>query len=196
MNVKFLKSAHTIEQLPKDGRPEIVLVGRSNVGKSSFINSFFNRRNLAQTSSTPGKTRAINFYDVDGKLYFADLPGFGYAKVGAREAEKWKTLIEKYLYSRRNFLTIIHFVDSRLGMTDLDLTLNYFMNENGLPFIVVLTKADKLNNSEKKKAIDKVISALGGAIERERIFLYSATKKIGKNEIKKYLNELLGKKFF
>ncbi len=194
MQVKFHKSAHTISQLPKDGKPEIVLMGRSNVGKSSFINSFFNRRNLAQTSSTPGKTRAINFYDVDGKLYFVDLPGFGYAKVSAQEAAKWKRLIEDYLYGDRNFLLAIHFVDSRHGMTDLDLTLNYFLNENAIPFIVVLTKADKLNNSEKAKAKRKVIETLDGAIEPERIFLYSATKKIGKNEIKRYLNKIVAGK--
>ncbi len=190
MDVKFVKSVHAISQLPKDGKEEIVLMGRSNVGKSSFINSFFNRRNLAQTSSTPGKTRAINYYDVDGKVYFVDLPGFGYAKVSAKEAERWKKLIEDYLFSRRNFLLAIHFVDARLGMTELDLTLNYFLNENGIPFIIVLTKIDKLNNSEKSKAKKKVLEALGGAIEPERIFVYSSTKKIGKKELKSYLNKL------
>ncbi len=188
--MEFLKSAHNLQQLPKEKRPEVVLMGRSNVGKSSFINSFFNRKNLAQVSSSPGKTRAINFYDVNGKIYFVDLPGFGYAKVSAKEAERWKKLIEDYLFSGRNFLLALHLVDSRRGMTDLDLMLNYFLNENGIPFVIVLTKADKLKNSEKALAKKKVIDALGGAIEPERIFLYSATKKIGKKELYSFLRKL------
>ncbi len=196
MDVKFYKSVHNIAQLPKDKKPEIVLMGRSNVGKSSFINSFFNRRKLAQISSTPGKTRSINFYEVDSKLYFVDLPGFGYAKVGADESKRWKKLIEDYLFSERNFLTAVHFIDARIGITELDFMLNYFLNENAIPFIVVLNKIDKLNNNEKKKAIDKVISDLGGAIERERIFIYSSTKNIGKKELKTYFNTITGKKIF
>ncbi len=196
MKVEFFKSVHKIEQLPKDGKPEIVLMGRSNVGKSSFINSFFNRKGLAQTSQTPGKTRAINYYNVEDKIYFVDLPGFGYAKVGAKEAEKWKQLIEAYLHFSENILLVLHLVDPRRGMTDLDKQLNYFLNERALPFIIILTKIDKLKQSEKQKAVDKIIKDLGGAVERDRIFIYSALKKIGKKEIKSFLNQLVAQKIF
>ncbi len=193
MKAEFLKSVHTLAQLPNSEKPEIILCGRSNVGKSSFINSFFNRRNLAQTSSTPGKTRSINFYDVENKFYFVDLPGFGYAKIGESEVKRWQKLIEGYIFSERDFLAAFHFVDSRHGMTKLDYLLHDFLITREIPIVIILSKADKLKMNEKRLAKKKILDELGDSVEKNNIFLYSATKKIGKHEVKRFVNSLIKK---
>jgi GTP-binding protein len=191
MEVKFEKSVHLIKQLPEVGRPEIVLCGRSNVGKSSFINSFFNRTKLAQTSSKPGKTRSLNYYNIDDKLYFVDLPGFGYASVSKTEIIRWKKLIEDYFAEKRNFLVAFHFVDSRIGMTKLDFVLNSFLVENNIPFIIILSKIDKLKMSEKASITKIVLEQMENRISPNQIFEYSSTKGNGKKKLLSYYNSLI-----
>ena len=122
-NQKFIASAFSIAELPKEKLPEVVLCGRSNVGKSSFINSLFNRKNLAKTSSTPGKTRSINYYDIDSKFYLVDLPGYGYAKISQSERKKWGKLINDFFTTSKNIVLTVHVLDSRHKPTELDLSL-------------------------------------------------------------------------
>ncbi len=191
MKAEFYKSVHTLSQLPETNKPEIILCGRSNVGKSSFLNSLFNRKNLAQTSSTPGKTRSINYYDVDGKFFFVDLPGFGYAKISESEIKRWQRLIEGYIFSERNFAAAFHFVDSRHGMTKLDYLLHDFLLERNIRIALILSKVDKLKMNEQRTVKKKIIKDLNGTISEENIFIYSATKKTGKKEIKSFVNSLI-----
>ncbi len=191
MKAEFYKSVHTLSQLPDTNKPEIILCGRSNVGKSSFINSFFNRRHLAQISSTPGKTRSINYYDVDGKFFFVDLPGFGYAKISESEILRWQKLIEGYIFSERNFASAFHFIDSRHGMTKLDYLLHDFLIERGIKIAVILSKVDKLKMNEQRSVKRKILQQLDESVDEKNVFLYSATKKIGKKEVKSFVNSLI-----
>ena len=124
---KFITSVFNVKDLPKDRLPEVVLCGRSNVGKSSFINSIFNRKNLAKISSTPGKTRSINYYEIDSKFYIVDLPGYGYAKISQSERKKWGKLINDF-FSVSGFISLtIHILDSRHKPTELDIQLNQML---------------------------------------------------------------------
>ncbi len=151
-NPKFEISAVSPKQYPKAGLPEIVLVGKSNVGKSSFINTMINRKKLARTSSEPGKTRQINFYNIDDKFYFVDLPGYGYSKMSKKEQAQVGKFIEEYLFNRNEISLIIFLVDIRHSPSENDkLMYNYIISSN-IPFIILANKADKI-------AITKVDSA-------------------------------------
>ena len=186
-DVIFTKSVFNLSDLPKDGLSEVVLCGRSNVGKSTFINSFFNRKNLAKVSSTPGKTRSLNYYLVDKKFYVVDLPGFGYAKISHSEKEKWENLISGYLTAGRNIAFVLHFIDSRIDPTPLDETLYDFIIANNLNYIAILNKVDKLSQSELanvKRNISKKFNNLQYGVN---LFLYSGIKGTGKNELKKII---------
>lgn len=123
---QFIKSAFSLKDLIKSNLPEVILCGRSNVGKSSFINSLFNRKDLAKISSTPGKTRSINYYLIDNKFYMVDLPGYGYAKTSKKEREYWSNLIGDYIKISKNIILAVHFIDSRINPTELDIKLNSF----------------------------------------------------------------------
>jgi GTP-binding protein len=182
-NIRFVKSIYVIKDITESSEPEAMICGRSNVGKSSLINSLFNRKNLAKTSSTPGKTRSINYYDVDGTFFLVDLPGFGYAKISKKEREHWALLIETYLSKSRNISMAFHLIDSRHKPTDLDIKLNDLLEYYGLPYSIILTKIDKLNQSELAKAkrdISKIFPALKFGIN---LFAYSSVKKTGKKQI-------------
>ena len=146
--IEFVKSVSVLNQLPELELPEIALAGRSNVGKSSFINTIFNRKGLAKISSTPGKTRTLNYYNVENKFYLVDLPGFGYAKVSKTERDNWEKLLIKYFQNNPKISRIIHFIDSRHKPTQLDIILNKFLIELDIPYIVILNKTDKLKQSE------------------------------------------------
>ncbi len=146
-------SAVRSDQYPKDTIPEIALVGRSNVGKSSLINKLLNRRNFARTSSKPGKTCTINFYNIDDKVYFVDLPGYGFAKVSKREKEKWGHMIDEYLNVREHLCQIILLVDSRHDPTNDDITMLNWIRHYGFKVIVVATKSDKLSPRQLSKNI-------------------------------------------
>ncbi len=147
-NVKFEASFGTASQLRASDLPEIVFAGKSNVGKSSLINKFFNRKNLARVSGVPGKTTTINFFTVDG-IRMADLPGYGYAKRADNERRRWGELMEAYFATERNIKLVVQLLDMRHEPTEDDKTMLGFLHEAGIPFVCVLTKCDKLNKSER-----------------------------------------------
>ena len=143
-NPKFEISAVSPKQYPVDGLPEIVLAGKSNVGKSSFINTIINRKSLARTSSQPGKTRQINFYDIDKKFHFVDLPGFGYSKMSKQEQEKVGKFIEEYLFTRKKISLIILLIDIRHDPGANDVLMFNYIRSIGMPYLVIANKADKI----------------------------------------------------
>ena len=143
----FVKSSALPSECPRPDRPEYAFIGRSNVGKSSLLNMLTGRNKLAKTSGTPGKTQLINHFDVDGKWYLVDLPGFGYAKVSKKDRSKWMTVTQQYLRSRTNLMCVMMLVDSRIPAQKVDLEFMAWMGEAGLPFVLVFTKVDKLNKT-------------------------------------------------
>lgn len=147
-NVNFEASYGTSKQLPVSDLPEIAFAGKSNVGKSSLINKFFNRKNLARVSSMPGKTTTVNFFRV-GSLRIADLPGYGYAKRSGDEIRRWSDLMEGYFSMGRDIKLVVQLLDMRHEPTEDDATMLGFLTESGYPFVCVLTKCDKLNKSER-----------------------------------------------
>jgi len=168
MPVEFVLSAHSKEQLPRDGLPEVAFVGRSNVGKSSLLNTLLLRskkqgsgsglgpRNLAKTSRTPGRTRALNFFRVDERLYFVDLPGYGYAKISREEAGQWKQLAEDYLVGRDVLRLVVLIIDSRHGPSRLDEQMKDWLLGQGQRFLVVASKVDKLKQSERHRSLRSI----------------------------------------
>ncbi len=192
LNIKFVKSAYKIEHLPKDGLPELVLCGRSNVGKSTFINSLSRKKNIAKTSSSPGKTRAINYYLVEDKFYFVDLPGYGYAKVSIKAKNEWQKLITTYLLNSNNIAIAYHLIDSRHKATNLDILLNEMLVEEEIPYTIILSKIDKLNQSEKSKSLKTIKSQFPELNLGDNLFLYSSLKGIGKKEVELRLSKLFG----
>jgi GTP-binding protein len=189
-NQKFIKSAFTTSDLPEEKLPEVVLCGRSNVGKSSFINSLFNRKNLAKTSSTPGKTRSINYYSIDSKFYVVDLPGYGYAKISQSERKKWGELINDYFSASKQIQLTIHLIDSRHKPTELDIKLNDMLRSLDIPYILILSKSDKLKQSEFSLAKKRAIEFFPELILNENLFYFSSVKGTGNKEIKKLLTAL------
>ncbi len=152
-NVSFEAAFGSKAQLKKSTCPEIVFSGRSNVGKSSLINKLVNRKALARVSTKPGKTGTINFYDIDAKLKFVDLPGYGYAKVSTKEKERWSGLVEGYFNAERNIGLVVQLVDMRHRPTADDLHMIEFLRANEFNFIVVLTKSDKLNKTQREERL-------------------------------------------
>ncbi|MBS1855513.1 MAG: YihA family ribosome biogenesis GTP-binding protein [Acidobacteria bacterium] len=148
LKAEFVVSSGKPDSFPKDRLPEIAFLGRSNVGKSSLINALTGRKGLAFTSSTPGRTQTINFYRIDGGMYFVDLPGYGYARVPAKFAGQWKVLIEEYLRKRDTLQLSCLILDARRGWMEHDLDLKRWLEHYGRPYLVVATKTDKLNQSE------------------------------------------------
>ena len=191
-NPKFYISAVSPKQYPTNGLPEIVLAGKSNVGKSSFINTLINRKALARTSSEPGKTRQINFYDIDSKFYFVDLPGYGYSKMSKTEQEKVGKFIEEYLFTRKKISLIILVLDIRHKPTENDLLMFNYIKNTGLPFMVVLNKADKIAVTKVDTEVINRKNDLKITNEETIIFPFSSERKIYNdniwNEIEKYLN--------
>ncbi|WP_457642799.1 ribosome biogenesis GTP-binding protein YihA/YsxC [Persephonella sp.] len=189
--VKFLKSAVSPGDYPPPHFPEIAVVGRSNVGKSSLINAIF-KRNIAKVSSSPGKTRLINFFLLNDSIYFVDLPGYGYAKVSKAEKEKWKRMIEKYFQTRDNLSLVIMLVDSRHEPTKLDIMMKQWLESLGIPYVVVATKADKLNQSEKAKTVKRIRETLGLPKDFP-VFLTSSKEKTGIKELMGYVLDFVKK---
>lgn len=173
-NAKFITSYAFIEQMPQSDNIEIVFAGRSNVGKSSMINKLFNKKNLARVSSVPGKTATINFYAVDD-VNFVDLPGYGYAKVSKSEQKRFKKLIEDYFKANRNIGLIILLIDMRHGPSTLDLKMVNFFIDAELPFIILLTKSDKIKKSQRDKMLKIIKSELPFSDQIEQIPFSSQT---------------------
>ena len=175
-NAKFEISAVSPKDYPKGKLPEIVLVGKSNVGKSSFVNTLCNRKNLARTSNVPGKTRQINFYNIDDKFYMVDLPGYGYSKMSKEEQVKSGKFIEQYLSVRDNISLIVLVLDIRHRPTEDDMLMyNYILSTN-LPFMVVTNKADKIAVTKVQEEVDRIKQVLG--IYYSTIIPFSAERKI------------------
>ena len=189
-NPQFEISAVSPKQYPTNGLPEIVLVGKSNVGKSSFINTMINRKKLARTSSEPGKTRQINFYNMDNKFYFVDLPGYGYSKMSKAEQIKVNGFIDEYLHIRKNISLIILLVDIRHEPGENDkMMYNYIIN-SGLPFIVVASKADKIAVTKVDASVEYIQSVLN-PIKDFTFVPFSAERKIYTENVWKILEEKL-----
>lgn len=187
----FLKSASRWIDLPTDGKPETAFIGRSNVGKSSLINMLVERKALAHTSSTPGKTQTLNFYTLNEVFYLVDLPGFGYARTSKTNRFQWAKLIEQYLNEREELRLVFHLIDSRFPPTDLDCHVLEWMKGKPLAYIILLTKTDKLNQKEKhhaKVGVQKVLDELQWEVP---IIMTSSEKRIGKREIWDYINNFL-----
>ena len=187
---QFIKSAFNLSEIPKQRLPEVILCGRSNVGKSSFINSFFNRKDLAKVSSTPGKTRSINFYEIDNKFYIVDLPGYGYAKTSKAERAKWSKLIGEFISKSSHVQLAIHFIDSRHKPSELDYHLNKLLHELNIPFIILLSKVDKLKQSEVNLARRNLEKFFPDIDLNSNVVLHSSLKLRGKKEIAKLFEEI------
>lgn len=185
-NSAFEAAYGTSKQLPESVLPEIIFSGRSNVGKSSLINKLLNRKALARVSATPGKTATINFFDIDKKAKFVDLPGYGYAKVSQSEKRRWADLVEGYFADNRNFCVVVQIIDMRHNPTADDMNMIDFLSHNRLPFVVVLTKKDKLNKTQQQKQLE-YFNELFSEYNNVRVFPFSALKGDGKEEILEYL---------
>jgi len=177
-------------KFPAEELPEIAFAGRSNVGKSSLINSLLNRKNLARTSSSPGKTVTINFYIINEMFYLVDLPGYGYAKASLQERAKWGKMIEKYLSTRDVLRAVVLLVDIRHAPTKDDVMMYEWIVANGLKPIIVATKLDKIKRSQKDKNL-KIVRETLGAEKDVKIVPYSSETKAGRDELLMILNELL-----
>jgi GTP-binding protein len=156
----FLTAYGLSSQLPPSQLPEVVFAGRSNVGKSSTINKVLNRKSLARVSAVPGKTITINFFDVDHQLHLVDLPGYGYAKVSKSEKNRWAVLMDKYFNSDRNIALVVQLIDMRHPPTQLDLDMVNYLIQCELPFVVVLTKSDKLNKTQTAQRLEQIKTEL------------------------------------
>lgn len=189
-NPKFEISAVSKKQYPKGDMPEIVLVGKSNVGKSSFVNTMINRKSLARTSNVPGKTRQINFYNMDDKFYFVDLPGYGFSKMSKQEKVISGRYIEEYLEEGKNVALIILILDIRHDPTADDMLMYDYILKSNLPFMVLTNKADKIAITKVDAAVEKIKEILG--ISFSTILPFSAERKIYIDrvweEIEKYID--------
>ncbi len=189
-SAKFVKGAASWAGLSDDGLVEIAFVGRSNVGKSSLINMLVGRKALARTSNTPGKTQEFNYYLINDAFYFLDLPGLGYAKVSKSQREKWEQLITRYLDTREPLRLVIHLVDSRHDATRHDQGIMQFMKGSPVPYLIVMSKADKLSKNKlqaSRKKLNAVLKEIGLEVP---VMMASARGKSGRDEIWKWIQDV------
>lgn len=172
----FLKSVVRLEDLPEDDKPQIALVGRSNVGKSSLINNLVGVKGLAKTSSTPGLTQALNFFEVNRRYYLVDLPGYGYARKSGERREHFLALITDYLQRSSNLKLVLHVIDARIGLTELDLAMLKFLQKAKLPFQMVVNKSDKLGKEASVKLMRKLATEHPGV----DMLLFSTQKNVNR----------------
>ena len=189
-SAEFTKSAFNESHWTTDGLPEIAFLGRSNVGKSSLLNSLLQKKGLARTSNTPGRTQSINFFLVNEKFYFVDLPGYGYAKVSKAMRADWGKMAEEYLGNRQELALSIHLVDSRHKPTELDRQLHEWLIYHQQNHIVVATKADKLSNNKLKKSLQEIEENL----PESRIITYSSLTGKGKDALWREISDALEKR--
>ena len=187
-SAEFITSATKPAQYPDGGLPEIAFAGRSNVGKSSLINCLVNRRSLVKTSSTPGKTRLINFFNINDRLIFVDLPGYGYAKVSHQEQRAWGPMVEAYLTKRTTLKGAVLLLDLRRLPREDEFTLIDLFTRQAIPFIIVLTKADKLKKSAWEKQRQAIAAAFG--LRQEDLMLFSSHSGLGKTDLLAAIKEL------
>lgn len=181
INAKFIKSASKKSEFIFDDLAQVAIVGRSNVGKSSLINTLTNNGKLAKTSSTPGRTRLVNYFNIDNKFYLVDLPGYGYHKASKGIAKAWDNVMNDYFSDNPNLKLVLLLLDSRILATDLDKQMMDYLFEKQIPALIVLTKADKISRSELNLQIDKLSKEL--RYSKDRIVSTSALKKSGVEKI-------------
>ncbi len=187
-NATYVKSVVDLKSLPGDQLPEIAFAGRSNVGKSSAMNRLVNVKNLAKTSSTPGKTKLINFFLINGNLYFVDLPGYGYAKASKSMRKSWGKLVEDYLKERENLVGTVLLIDSRRGPLDPDLQLTEWLDFYGKRKLIVLTKTDKLSRSSLLEGVKKTCHVLD--LDSNSLVIFSAKTGEGKDKILNWIDKM------
>lgn len=183
LNAEFILGASKVSQFPLIDKPEVAFTGRSNVGKSSLLNSIVLRKNLAKTSSIPGKTQQINFFNIENKWIFSDLPGFGYAEVPKSLKESWIKLIFEYFKIRNNLRLVCLLVDSRHDPTKIDISLMEWLENNNKKFIVILTKCDKISDNliaERKLQVENLLQFCKNNLE---VLPYSSKTNMGRNEL-------------
>jgi GTP-binding protein len=182
-SAEFVLGAATLKQLPKENIREIAFLGRSNVGKSSLIGKMCNRKSLTRVSSEPGKTRELNFFLVNGEIHFVDLPGYGYAKVPEQMRASWGSLIEEYLKKRRQLLLAVLIIDARHEPTPLDKMMVGWLDYYEVPFLVVLTKADKLPHSKIRHQVEEARKAFGHYSYCKDILPFSSVTGFGRSDV-------------
>ena len=189
-SAEFLKSAMAPKDYPRDGLPEFAFVGRSNVGKSTLMNTLLSRKGLAKTSGTPGKTQTVNFFNINEKFYFVDLPGYGYAKVPKTMKKQWNIVMGEYLRSRDTLRMVVQLLDARHGPSDKDLEMLSLLDEAEVSTLIVATKFDKLKQSQRQKSLSDIRKKLG--LNDEALILpFSGVTKQGKQEIWRIIDDLL-----
>jgi len=177
-------------QYPDKNEPEFLLVGRSNVGKSSFINTLLNRKNLAHTSGRPGKTQTLNFYKVNDEFYLIDVPGYGYASVDKKTQSKFGMMIEEYLEKRTQLRRVFMLVDFRMKPTEDDLLMYNFLKYYNIPVTIVATKADKIGGSKKEKCLKQIMDGID-LVVGDDIIVFSSVTKLGRDEVIKKIESLI-----
>ncbi|AFT82000.1 YihA family ribosome biogenesis GTP-binding protein [Leuconostoc carnosum] len=182
-NVDMVMSAVSAAQYPTDGKPEIALVGRSNVGKSSLTNTLIQRKNFARTSSQPGKTQTLNFYNVEDQLYFVDVPGYGYAKVSKKQREEFGRMIEEYITSRKQLRGVVSLVDARHDPSEDDVSMYEWLHYYNIPILIVATKSDKISKSKFNKYEANIKRILGFDDEDSDFQFFSSETKYGKDQV-------------
>ena len=187
ISAEFVKSATKPSEYPQGNFPEVAFAGKSNVGKSSLINALVNRKNLAKTSSSPGRTQIINFFLVNGKISLVDLPGYGYAKVSLQVRKTWKPMVESYLQTRKEIRLVILILDARRGASPDDLALMDWLDYHQIPSLVVLTKADKLSQIERARQ-KRTLAENSLLAEKSQAF-FSAVTGEGREEVWKMIQE-------
>ena len=188
-NVSFEAAFGTFEQLCESTVPEICFSGRSNVGKSSIINKTLGRKSLARVSTKPGKTVTVNFYKLDG-LRLVDLPGYGYAKVDFKERQRWAELMEGYFKSERNIPLVFQLIDSRHPASDFDISMLDFLSQMDIPYVIILTKCDKLNKTEFNARMSSIYEELGDLAEDVTIIPTSAQNGMGCEQIREIISQI------
>ena len=189
LDVKLTISAVRKSQFPEDTKNEFLLVGRSNVGKSSFINTLINRKNFARTSAKPGKTQTLNFYLINDFFYLVDAPGYGYAKVSKQLKNKFGLIMEDYLEERNNLKMVFMLIDFRHKPTEDDVLMYNYLKHYNIPVTVICTKVDKISKNNHQKSINQITKTLN--IAKEELILFSSVTKLGKQEVYNRLIEML-----
>lgn len=188
-SAEFIKSAIKPDQYPAEGPPEIAFAGRSNVGKSSLINTLLNRKHLVKTGSTPGRTQLLNFFDINRDTIFVDLPGYGYAKVPARIKKNWGPMVEKFLSSRQTLKGVVLILDIRRTPKTEEISFINWLLEHSIPVILVLTKADKLTKNKRINQMNAIAKELG--MTAEDLICFSAKTRMGVNDVWTAIDHLL-----
>ena len=194
MNIKsaaFLQSNTKIDKLPAANKPEYAFIGRSNVGKSSLINMLTNRKQLAKTSSTPGKTITINHFIINNEWYLVDLPGYGFAQRSKKDREAWKVMLDDYIQNRKNLVCMFVLVDSRIEPQKIDLEFINHLGELQMPFYIIFTKVDKIKELELQRNLQAYKEKLAEQWEEiPHIFITSSEKEVGKDDVLNYIDGL------